>query len=133
MTEQEGLRQIGGLNAFPALDSDAIENPLQWIATEGLGCSSECLRWSSRLPAALRFRRRARTEGPEEVARAAIPNVEPVADDGKPHRMPAIEQLAVFDGLMNAKVGRNRGCATAVPAGAVARLGLEAHLARCGV
>jgi len=36
---------------------------------------------------------------PEVVARRAVPDVELVADDRVPHRVPAEQELAVFDGV----------------------------------
>jgi hypothetical protein len=56
--------------------------------------------------------------GTEVVARGAVPHVELVADDGKPHRVDAVEQLAVGDRVA-ADIGRQIGGAPAVPAGAV--------------
>ena len=63
----------------------------------------------------------------EELASAAIPDIEAVADDRKPHRMTAIEQLTIFNGL-EAEVERDARRATAVPTRSMPRLGLVCHL-----
>src|SRR5215207_5260871 len=63
--------------------------------------------------------------GSEKIASRTIANVEAVADDGKPHGVSAVQQLTVFDRL-NAKIVGNRRGPPAVPARAVARLGLSA-------
>src|SRR5438128_829133 len=70
---------------------------------------------------------RDRAERLEEVAAGAIPNVKTIADDRKPHRVAAVQELAVFDGL-HAEVGWDRGRAAAVPAGAVTRFWVDRHV-----
>ena len=57
---------------------------------------------------------------PEIVAAGAAPDVELVPDDRKPHRMRAVEKLAVSDGV-ESDVDREVGGSAAVPADAMSR------------
>ena len=55
----------------------------------------------------------------EIIAVRAAPDVELIADDRKPHRVRAVQQLAVFDGVKTDVRGDVAG-APPVPAGAMA-------------
>ena len=66
----------------------------------------------------------------EVFAGFAVADVELVADHRKPHRMGAVQQLAVLD-RMKADVSREVGRPAAVPARAMARLGLH-YFVCCG-
>ena len=60
----------------------------------------------------------------EVVAVLAIANVEVVPNDREPHRVGAIEQLAVFHGL-EAEIRQDVRCAPSVPAQAMSVFGLH--------
>lgn len=94
---------------------------LQQIATEGLGLSSKYLLGRASV-AGGQSRGHDRFE---EVTGGTIADVEAVTHDGKPHGVGAVQEPTVFDGL-NPEVIGNRGRPAAVPAGAMARLGLRA-------
>ena len=53
--------------------------------------------------------------GFEAIAVDAVSHVELVTNDGKQHRVRAVEQLAIFDRL-KCELGRDVGSAAAVPA-----------------
>ncbi len=77
----------------------------------------------------------------EILAIVAVPHVELIANDGKPHRVAAEEEQTVLD-RMKADIDRNRGGPAPVPTGPVPRfrrlrrwlfLGVRcAHFACCG-
>lgn len=69
--------------------------------------------------------------GPEIIARLAVTDIELIADNGKPHGVCAEQKLAVFDGVKSEQNGWNLGRSSAVPTGAMPRLGVV-HLACCG-
>jgi len=58
---------------------------------------------------------------PEDVAAGAVSDVEIVADDGKHHRVGAIQELTILDRL-HGEDGRELRRPSAVPAGTVASL-----------
>ena len=114
---------------------------LQRFATEGLAASSDWLRRRAYTPGCSRtlqpvshsvLKRALKADvrpdlkpprGLEVVTCGAIADVELVADDRKPHRVRAEQELAVFDG-MGAEVGGESGRAAAVPARAMTKLRL---------
>jgi hypothetical protein len=62
---------------------------------------------------------RLRAPRPKILARRAVAHIELIPDNGKQHRMRAEQKVAVGDGVQ-ADVGRDVGCAPAVPARTVA-------------
>ena len=121
----------------------ALLAALQWFATEGLASSSDWLRcraWRrvcSRTLQTVSYRvvkraLEAAAVGPDLshprglviVAGRAIADVELVADDRKPHRVRAEQELAVFDGV-KAEVDGEIRSAAAVPTGAMTDLRFE--------
>ena len=60
--------------------------------------------------------------GAKIITAIAITHIELIAHDREPHRMAAEEQQSVFD-RMETEVERDISCPSAVPAGAVTRLG----------
>ena len=65
---------------------------------------------------------------PEDVAVLAVADVEFVADDGEEHRVGAVQQFPVHDGV-DARVGRDGRGSASVPAQAMAVFGF--HVVPC--
>ena len=77
----------------------------------------------------------------EILAIVAVPHIELIADDGKPHRVAAEEEQTVLD-CVKADIDRDRGGPTPIPAGPMPRFRRlrrwlflserRAHFACCG-
>jgi hypothetical protein len=72
------------------------------------------------------------SHGLEVFAWCAIPHIELVSHDWKPHRVCTEQQLAIFDGGVKREVGREYVSAASVPASAMLEFGRSCRRSAAG-